>query len=169
MGVRLMIAVPPLFREGIRKILESKKYIKIVAEASTHQEIIPLVEKKKPDVLFLDTIICDLNILKLLQSIGGKSPKTKMILLTHTQHEEAIAADAISLCVPGYLTAASDATHLIHAIGAASKDKIRAEKKIITRRLVRLLPAGRGKLGFLESRPIKGRGEHKTRVISAIK
>jgi DNA-binding NarL/FixJ family response regulator len=148
MGVRLMIVVPPLFREGFRKILESKKYIKIVAEASTHQEIIPLVEKKKPDVLLLDTIICDLNILKLLRSIRRKSPKTKMILLTHTQNEEAIAVDAISLCVQGCLTAASDATHLIHAIRAASKDKIRVEKKIITRGLIRSLRAGRSKLGF---------------------
>ncbi len=170
MGIKLMIAVPQLIREGICKILESKKYIKIVAEASTSQEIISLVEKKKPDVLFLDTIIYDLNILKLLKSIEGKSPKTKVILLTHTQNEEAIATNAVSLC-EGCLTAASGTTDLIHTIRVTSKDKRRAEKKIINGGLPRALRSERGKggkLGFLEPKPIKG-GEHKTRVIQATK
>jgi DNA-binding NtrC family response regulator len=101
-------------------------------------------------VLFLDTIICDLNILKVLESIREKSPKTNVILLTHTQNEEA-AVKALSLTVWGYLTVASDITHLINAIRDASKDKIRAEKKILRRGLIRSLSAGRGKLGFFRS------------------
>jgi DNA-binding NarL/FixJ family response regulator len=168
MSIRLMVAVPQLFREGICKILGAEKYIKIVAEASAPLEIIALVEQNKPDVLFIDTAISSLDMVKLLESIEEKSPKTKILLLIHA-YDDRVAANAIFLGAQRYLTAASGATHLIYAIRAANKDKMWTAKKIITRSLPRTLSLGRDKLGFFESKPIKRRREHKTRVIQATK
>ncbi|GEM_PF-4533751 len=150
MGIRLMIVVPPLIRERICKILETEKYIQIVAEASTQEEIIPLAEQNKHDILFLDTIISDLDILKLLRSIEEKSPKTKIVVLIHAH--DGVTANVISLYVQWCLTAASGTTDLIHTIRAASKDKRRTEKKITNGGLPRSLRSGKskvGKLGFL--------------------
>jgi DNA-binding NarL/FixJ family response regulator len=144
-----MIAFPQLIREGICKILETEKYLNIVAEASTHQEIIPLVEQNKPDVLFFDTIICDSDILKLLRSIEEKSPKTKILLLIHAH--DGVSANAISPCVQGYLTAVSGATDLIDAIRVASN--IRVEKKDHNEESISVVMLEWSKLEIFESKP----------------
>ena len=63
-----MLAVSSdLFLAGIHKILRPKKDIEIIAETITHQEIIPLIEQKKPDVLFIDTNLPGLDIVKILE------------------------------------------------------------------------------------------------------
>lgn len=151
-GVTLMVGVPLLFRGGICKILESEKDIEIVAEASVQEEIILFVEQKKPDVLFIDTAIPNLDIVKILESVEENSPETKVILLSRTRNEGVII-NAISSGVLRYLTATSDARQLIKAIRAISKEGIWAEKKIITRYLIRSLRSGRGrgKLGFFRN------------------
>jgi len=107
-----MMAVPLLFREGLRKILEPEKDIEIVAEASNQEEIIPLVEQKKPDVLYLDTALSDLDIEKTLESIEEMSPETKVLLLTRTRDEE-VMINALSFGVRGYLTATSTQSSLL--------------------------------------------------------
>jgi len=64
----LILAVSDnLFLAGIHKILRPKKDIEIIAETITHQEIIPLIEQKKPDVLFIDTNLPGLDIVKILE------------------------------------------------------------------------------------------------------
>ncbi|HSE84402.1 MAG TPA: response regulator, partial [Thermodesulfobacteriota bacterium] len=101
--ISLIVAAPSaLFREGIRKILEPEKDIEIIAEASTQLGIIPLVEQKKPDVLFIDAAIPNLDIVKILELIKEKSAETKVLLLLHTVDEKVII-NAISLGVRGYL------------------------------------------------------------------
>jgi DNA-binding NarL/FixJ family response regulator len=144
--IRLIVAVSfCLFCEGIYKILEPEKDVEIIAKASTHIEIIPLVEQKKPDVLFIDTAIPNLDIVKILGLIREKKgAETKVLLFLHTLDEEVII-NALSLGVRGYLTDASSAEEFIQAIKAISKDEIWADIKIITKVLTRLLPPREGK------------------------
>jgi two-component system, NarL family, invasion response regulator UvrY len=139
-----MLAIPPLFREGIHKILKSEKDIEMTAEASTHIEITPLVEQKKPDVLFIDTALSNLDIQEILESIKQKSAKTKVLLLVHTLDEETFI-NAVSLGVRGYLTEASDTEQFIEAIKAVGKEEIWAERRIVTKVLTQLLPLRRDK------------------------
>lgn len=139
-----MAASSALFREGIRKILEPEKDIEIIAEASTQLGIILLVKQKKPDVLFIDAAIPNLDIVKILELIKEKSAETKVLLLLHTVDEKVII-NAISLGVRGYLTDLSKTEQLIQAIRTISKDEIWAQRKIITKALVRLLYSEEGK------------------------
>jgi DNA-binding NarL/FixJ family response regulator len=140
-GIRLVVAVSfCLFCEGIYKILEPEKDIKIISEASTHIGIIPLVEQKKPDVLFIDTAIPNLDIVKILGLIREKKgAETKVLLLLHTPDEEVII-NSLSLGVRGCLTDTSSSEEFIQAIRAISKGEIWADIKIITKVLTRLLP-----------------------------
>jgi DNA-binding NarL/FixJ family response regulator len=144
--VNLIVVVSSvLFLEGIDRILEPEEDIKIIAKTSNCSEIIPLVEQKKPDVLFIDTAIPNLDIVKILGLIRErKGAETKVLLLLHTLDEEVII-NALSLGVRGYLTDASNAEEFIRAIRAVSKDEIWAEGKIITKVLIRLLPPRGGK------------------------
>ena len=133
-----------LLREGIRKILEPEKDIEIIAEASTQLEIIQLVEQKKPDILFIDAAIPDLDIVKTLELIKEKSAETKVLLLLHKVDEEVII-NAVSLGVRGYLTDLSKTEQLIQAIRTISKDEIWAQRRIVTKALARILYSEEGK------------------------
>ena len=144
--INLMLVISSsLLGEGIHKILEPEKDIEVIAEALTNLEIIPLIEQKKPDVLFIDTSIPDIDILEILELIRQKSPETKLLLLVHTLDEEAFI-NAVSLGIRGYLTEASDTEQFIEAIRAVGKEEIWAEREIVTRILTQLLPLRRSKL-----------------------
>ncbi|MGH7802653.1 MAG: LuxR C-terminal-related transcriptional regulator [Thermodesulfobacteriota bacterium] len=137
--IRLMLAVSgDLFRVGIHKILRPKKDIEIIAETITNQAIIPLIEQKKPDVLFIDTNLPNLDIVKTLESITEKSAETKILLLLHTLDEEPII-DAISLGVQGCLKPTVNPEQFIRAIRSISKEEIWAEEGIKTKVLTRFL------------------------------
>ncbi|HEX3037236.1 MAG TPA: response regulator transcription factor [Thermodesulfobacteriota bacterium] len=140
----IVAASSALYREGIRRILEPEKDIEIIAEASTQIGIIQLVEQKKPDVLFIDAAIPNLDIVKILELIKEKSSETKVLLLLHMVDEKVII-DAISLGVRGYLTDLSKTEQLIQAIRTIRKDEIWAQRKIITKALTRTLYSEKGK------------------------
>ena len=140
----MVVSSSSLFREGIRKILEPEKDIEIIAEASTQLEIIQLVEQKKPDILFIDAAIPDLDIVKTLELIKEKSAETRVLLLLHKVDEEVII-NAVSLGVRGYLTDLSKTEQLIQAIRTISKDEIWAQRRIVTKALARILYSEEGK------------------------
>jgi len=142
--VRLMILTPSsVVRQGVRKMLESEKYIEIIAEISNYQDILPIVEQNKPDLLFVDKTLPTLKILEILSSVRDKSPTTKVLLLLHSFDEDFIM-DALSLGVRGYLTDRSNADQFIQAARALSKDEIWGEVEIITKLLTRFLHSKKG-------------------------
>jgi DNA-binding NarL/FixJ family response regulator len=138
-----------LVREGVCRILESERDIEILAEASSHLGIIPLLEGRKPDILIIDTGLPDLDIMKILELIREKSAKTKVILLLRTLDEKFIM-DAISFGIRGFLTDTSNAEQFTQAIRTVNRNEIWLETKIITRILTRLLPSKRGSPRFVK-------------------
>ena len=53
--VRMLIADDhPIFRDGLRKLLEAEKDFKVIGEASDGGEAVEMVRQLKPDVLLLD-------------------------------------------------------------------------------------------------------------------
>lgn len=138
MGIILMLAVPSnIFLQCVRKILKSEEDIEIVAEVLNHLEIISLIEQKRPDVLFIDTAIPHLNIMKILEKIRENNAPTKLLLLLHTQDEETVI-DAISLGVRGCLREVSSLEQFVQAIRAVSQEEIWADRKILTKVVSRL-------------------------------
>ncbi|MDA2919005.1 response regulator [Desulfobacterota bacterium AH_259_B03_O07] len=133
-----------LLQEGIRKILESEKDIEIVAEASNNTEIIPLIKREKPDVLFIDTALANLHIDEILVLLKNKHPHTKVLLLLHTVDEQ-LVLKYISLGALGFLLDKSNKEKLINAIKYVSRGEIWGEMKVIRKILNRLLTPVKGK------------------------
>ena len=142
--IRLMIVTPSsVVRQGVRKMLESEKYIEIIAEISNYQDILSIIEQNKPDLLFVDKTLPSLNMLEILSSIRDKSPTTKVLLLLHSFDEDFIM-NALYLGARGYLTDTSNADQFIQAVRALSKEEIWGEVEIITKLLTRLLHSKKG-------------------------
>ncbi|HSE83512.1 MAG TPA: response regulator transcription factor [Thermodesulfobacteriota bacterium] len=138
MGISLMLAVPcNIFLQCVRRILKSEEDIEIAAEALNHLEIISLIEQKRPDVLFIDTAIPHLSIMSILEKIRESNAPTKLLLLLHTQDEEAVI-DCISLGVRGCLREISSLDQFVQAIRAVNQEEIWVERRVLTKVVTRL-------------------------------
>ncbi len=72
----------PLFRKGIRQLLELEPGLEVVAEASSGEEGIDLVLAHRPDMVLLDLNMKGLGGIKTLQIIKKQCPSTCVVILT---------------------------------------------------------------------------------------
>jgi DNA-binding NarL/FixJ family response regulator len=144
-AISLMMATSShMVREGIHNMLQPEQNIEILANASNHAEIIPLVLRKKPDVLIIDTAIPELNIQEILESISEKNTGTRVLLLLRVPDERFIV-DSISMGVKGCLSDTLDRAQFIQAITTVSRNKIWVELEVVTKILTRLIHSKKGK------------------------
>ncbi|HEX3034166.1 MAG TPA: response regulator [Thermodesulfobacteriota bacterium] len=143
-----MVLVSSAFiAEGIRRILESEEDIQVIAEALTYLEMVSLVERNRPNVLLVDTAIPDVDVLEILEFLGKKSPKTKLLLLLHAADESEVI-NILALGVHGCLTDASNKEQFVQAVRAVSKGWIWMDVQFITHVLTRLLPQRKEKIAL---------------------
>ena len=83
--VRLVIADDhPIFRDGLRRLLEAEADLKVLGEASDGAEAVKLAKQLKPDILLLDLAMPKHPGLEALRelSAGVSSTPVRVILLT---------------------------------------------------------------------------------------
>lgn len=71
-----------IFREALRKLLDSDDEITIVGEAQNGAECIKLLAKLKPDILLLDLRMPDKDGLAVLEEVNFNTLPTRVIILT---------------------------------------------------------------------------------------
>jgi two-component system, NarL family, nitrate/nitrite response regulator NarL len=71
-----------IFRDGLRKLLDSDDEIIIVGEANNGAECIEMLGKLKPDILLLDLRMPEKNGLAVLEEVNFNTLPTRVILLT---------------------------------------------------------------------------------------
>src|ERR1041385_602879 len=78
----LMVDDHPIFRHGLRKLLEPEPSFTIVGEAVDGQDAVRQTSALKPDVLLLDIAMPRLGGLEALPELMAASPSTRILLLT---------------------------------------------------------------------------------------
>ena len=72
----------PLFREGIRNVLDSEEDITIIAETTTGDEALDLVRDKQPDVALIDVNLPSMNGIQVTRQLVADRIDTAVVLLT---------------------------------------------------------------------------------------
>ena len=111
----LLVDDHAIVREGIRRIIDDTAGITISAEASTGQEALYLIGKKKYDLVILDISMPGKNGLQTLKEIKKYDIKLPVLMLS-MHAEEQYAMRAIKAGASGYLTKESASEELVSAI-----------------------------------------------------
>lgn len=100
-SVRILIADDhPIFRDGLRRLLESEKGFKVIAEACDGIEAVEFVRKLKPEILLLDLAMPRRAGLEALRELSTDSAPARVILLTAAAEREQIV-EALQLGARG--------------------------------------------------------------------
>src|ERR1700674_4768095 len=86
--IRVLLAdVHAIFRDGLRKLLDSDEDMSIVGEAQNGVECIKLLAKLKPDILLLDLRMPDKDGLAVLEEVNFDTLPTRVIVLTAAEDD----------------------------------------------------------------------------------
>ena len=77
-----------LFRDGLRRLLDTEPDIDLVAEAKSGSELVPLLERETPDLLLLDLNLQNESGLDLLPRLMEQFPDLKVLVLTASIDQE---------------------------------------------------------------------------------
>ena len=82
-AVRILIADDhPIFREGLRKLLEAEPSFRVVGEATNGEEAIKLTRQLNPDLLLLDLSMPNLPGMEVLRELSAAPSQVRTIVLT---------------------------------------------------------------------------------------
>lgn len=108
-----------LFRQGLRRILESLKDVSIVGEAADGNEAVQVARETNPDIILMDVSMPHLNGLEATQRIKRILPDTDVILLTMYE-DNFLQEDGMKIGASGYLPKKSVDKELFEAISTVS-------------------------------------------------
>jgi DNA-binding NarL/FixJ family response regulator len=112
-----------LVRAGIKSLLENIDGVKVVGEAGNGRETIELTGKLKPDMVFLDIAMPELNGLQAAERIKKDYPDVDIIILSMHLDEEYVI-QALKAGASGYLLKDSAPGELELALDTIMKGKI---------------------------------------------
>src|SRR5216684_2467972 len=132
--VRIVIADDhPIFRDGLRRLLEAEPDLKVLGEASDGAEAVKLARQLKPDILLLDLAMPKHPGLEALRelSVGSNSAPVRVILLTAAAEKSQIV-EALQLGARGVVLKDSATQLLLKAIHTVMSGEYWVELEIVS-------------------------------------
>ena len=120
----------PLVQEGLSKILEEDKAIKVVSGVSNLIDLIESCKQFDFDILLLGIELKGLNLTKIL-GLVKKNKNAKVILLIDRDYSENLLINAIRSGVRGYVLKDVDSSHLIKSVKAVFDGELWVERKLM--------------------------------------
>jgi DNA-binding NarL/FixJ family response regulator len=117
--IRVLIADDhPLFRDGLRALLNSIPQTELVGEAADGEEVLNQAAALQPDVILMDIQMPGLNGVDATKQILRANPDIGIVVLTMFEDDDSVFA-AMRAGARGYILKGADQTEVLRAIGAA--------------------------------------------------
>jgi len=120
----------PLFRQGLRHVLDAEEDMEVVAEATDGEEALQLAREKAPDVVLMDISLPTLNGLQVTRQIKAHLPHTAVIVLT-AYHSDEQVFHALRAGASAYYPKDVTAKKLIRAIREVSKGNYIVDDRVM--------------------------------------
>jgi len=117
--VKLLVADDErLFRQSLRKLLDSEQEFEVVAEAGDGQEAVVKAKETEPDIALLDVRMPKMDGIKAARLIRNMAPRTKVLMLSIHEEDEMIIS-ALRAGASGYILKDADQSDFIHILRQA--------------------------------------------------
>lgn len=118
--LRILIADDhPVFRDGIRALLEVTAEIEVAGEATTGEEAVALAEQCQPDLILMDVQMPGLNGIEATQRIVARQPDVRVLMLTMFEDDASVFA-ALRAGASGYILKDATKDEIRRAIQAVA-------------------------------------------------
>jgi DNA-binding NarL/FixJ family response regulator len=119
-SIRILIADDhPLFRDGLRVLLESVPDMQVLGEATAGDEVITQARALQPDLILMDIQMPGTNGIEATRRILQTSPHIRVLILTMFEDDESVFA-AIRAGARGYLLKGAVQEETLRAIRAVA-------------------------------------------------
>jgi DNA-binding NarL/FixJ family response regulator len=103
--------------EGLKALLLTEPDFKLVGEAIDGQDVTPLCERVRPDVLLLDLMMPGLSGLEVTRLVKQRAPQTRIVILS-MHSDVAYVVEALRNGAQGYVLKSAQGRELAQAIRA---------------------------------------------------
>jgi len=159
----LIVDDHPLFRQGVRAVLEREQDLRVDGEAADGQQAIQLAEELCPNVVLIDISLPGLNGLEVARVIKRRQPQLNLIVLTVYEDDEQLLS-AIKAGASAYSSKDIEPRALVQMIREVGRGKYLIDEHVFSKPHIatrvlhqfRELAAAEDELGALFS-PLTGR------------
>lgn len=125
----------PLFRRGVRSLLEHEPDIEVVAESESGVVGLRILGDKRPDIVILDVSMPDLNGIAVARQMRRLGLDTRALMLSMSE-ERSTVQQALAAGAMGYVLKRSASDNLIHAVRAVHRGGLYIDPVIAERHLL---------------------------------
>jgi DNA-binding NarL/FixJ family response regulator len=115
----LVVDDHPLFREGMRSLLDAVGDIDVIGEAATGDEAVVLSAELQPDVVLMDIGMPGVNGIEATRAVLERCPSARVLMITMFEEPESIFA-ALRAGAQGYLLKDARPEEMLRAIRAVA-------------------------------------------------
>lgn len=110
----------PLFRAGLRRVIETDPQVEVLGEAGDGQCALPLIRALKPDIAIVDIAMPVLDGFGLVRAVQKEDISVAVIFLTMYSGGQGILKTALDLDAKGYVVKDSAALEIVNCIKAVA-------------------------------------------------
>ncbi len=137
MSIRVLLADDhPLFRKGLRGVLEEVPDITVVAEAGNGADALAKTREHHPDVIVLDLDMPDKDGIEVARAVRDEKLATHAVLLT-AHRSEALVNRALDSGVSGYVLKDGALTEIVDCVRAVHAGRPWVSAQLATALLTR--------------------------------
>ncbi|MCL4465982.1 MAG: response regulator transcription factor [Chloroflexi bacterium] len=134
--VKILIADDhPIFRQGLRGILNEEPEFEVVGETADGNQAVDLSQTLSPDVLLIDAHLPGKDGIEVARAVKMHSPSTGIIIMTAQDDEEQLF-QAIKVGAAGYYLKDIEPATLLEAIRRVSVGEYLINESVLTKPLV---------------------------------
>jgi DNA-binding NarL/FixJ family response regulator len=114
--VRIVLADDhPIFRRGLREVLDAQPDFQVVAECSDGEEALVAIERERPGIVVLDVGMPKQDGFAVVRALRERGDTTEVVLLTMHARDD-LLREAFSLGVRAYVVKEAAVLDIVHAI-----------------------------------------------------
>lgn len=121
----------PIFRSGLRAVIESDPSFVVASEASDGEEALDHIRTTQPDIAILDYNMPKLNGFAVLEQLAKLKSAVIPVMLT-MHNDEAMFAKAFELGVRGYVLKDSASVDIVNCLHAVAQGQIYTSAAVTT-------------------------------------